>query len=77
VSIWLVVWFVVGIVTTVALVTFLVALGRHALILGRTARQAQDAIAPLADDIARGAGRAATKTQGFRMPGPRASGTRG
>ena len=67
-SIWLVVWFVVGIVATVALVAFLLALGRHALILGRTARQAQDAIAPLADHIARGAGRALTRTQGFRMP---------
>lgn len=67
-SIWLVVWFVVGIAATVALVAFLLALGRHALILGRTARQAQDSIAPLADDIARGAGRAATRMQGFRVP---------
>lgn len=67
-STWLVVWFVIGIVTTVALVACFVALGRHVVILGRTARQTQEALQPLADDVARGADRASARAQGFRLP---------
>lgn len=72
-STWLVVWFIVGIVTTLALVALLVALGRHALIVGRSARQAQEALAPLTGDIARSADRASARAQGFRLPAGKAA----
>ncbi|MGZ5212232.1 MAG: hypothetical protein ACXWEJ_02390 [Actinomycetota bacterium] len=49
---WLVVWFVVGIVSTVALLACLIGLVRHVLVLGRTVKQLQDEVQPIADDLA-------------------------
>ena len=50
---WLVVWFVVGIVSTVAVLACLIGLLRHMLILGRTVRQLQEEVRPIADDLAK------------------------
>jgi uncharacterized membrane protein (DUF106 family) len=50
---WLVVWFVVGIVSTTAILAFLIALMRHLLVLGRTMKRLQDELQPIADDVAR------------------------
>ena len=50
-GIWIVVWFVIGIVSTVAVLAFLIALIRHLLVLGRTARRMQDELAPIVRDI--------------------------
>lgn len=49
---WLVVWFVVGIVSTVAILACLLGLVRHLLILGRTVKQLQEELQPIADDLA-------------------------
>lgn len=48
---WLVVWFVIAIVSTIAVLASLIALIRHVLVLGRTARRMQDEVAPLAQEI--------------------------
>jgi hypothetical protein len=48
---WLVVWFVTGIVTTIAVLAFLIALIRHLLVLGRTARQMQEELSPVVREI--------------------------
>jgi hypothetical protein len=50
---WLVVWFVVGIVSTVAVLACLIGLLRHLLVLGRTVRQLQEEVQPIADDLAK------------------------
>lgn len=50
---WLVVWFVVGIVSTVAILACLIGLMRHVLVLGRTVRQLQEEVRPIADDLAK------------------------
>jgi hypothetical protein len=50
---WIVVWFVIGIVSTVAILACLVGLVRHLLILGRSVQQLQEEIQPIADDVAR------------------------
>jgi hypothetical protein len=48
---WLIVWFVIGIVTTIAVLAFLIALIRHLLVLGRSARQMQDELSPVVQEI--------------------------
>ncbi|HET9311610.1 MAG TPA: hypothetical protein VFP41_10380 [Actinomycetota bacterium] len=48
---WLVVWFVIGIVTTIVVLAFLIALIRHVLVLGRTARQMQEELSPVVQEI--------------------------
>lgn len=72
-STWIVVWLLIAAVTTVAVIAFLVALGRHALILGRTAARAQEEVAPLADEIAREGTRAAERVQNLKVPRPGSS----
>jgi hypothetical protein len=69
VSTWLVVWFVVGLVTTVALIALGLALGRHALILGRTARRMSEETGPLAREISELGARASEKASGLQPPG--------
>jgi len=50
---WLVVWFVVGIVSTLAILACLIGLVRHVLILGRTVKQLQEELQPITDDLAK------------------------
>ena len=50
---WLVTWFVVAIVSTVAVLACLIGLLRHLLVLGRTVKQLQEEIRPLTDDLSR------------------------
>ncbi len=50
---WLVVWFVVGIVSTAAVLACLIGLVRHVMVLGRTVQQLQDEVQPITDDLAR------------------------
>ena len=50
---WIVVWLVIGIVSTAAILACLAGLLRHLLILGRSVRQLQEEIQPIADDVAR------------------------
>lgn len=45
---WLVVWLVVGLVTTVALLVMLGFLVRHVILLGRTAGRMQEELQPIA-----------------------------
>ena len=61
-STWLVVWIVLGAASTLALLAFVLALGRHALILGRTARRFQEEIGSAADEVARERARASEHT---------------
>jgi glutamine synthetase adenylyltransferase len=70
VSTWLVAWFVIGVVTTVALIAFLIALTRHALVLGRSARQMQEAVQPIADEISRQTARQQRKVAEMRSKVP-------
>ncbi|MGZ8579703.1 MAG: hypothetical protein ACXWW9_00290 [Actinomycetota bacterium] len=58
---WLVVWFVIGIVSTLAVLAFLIALIRHLLVLGRTARRMQDEISPIAQEISAEGSRASDR----------------
>jgi len=65
-STWLVVWIALGAVTTLVVLAFVLALGRHALILGRTARRFQEEVGSAADDVARERARASEHTGRLR-----------
>jgi hypothetical protein len=66
---WLVVWLVVGIVSTVALLACLIGLVRHVLILGRTVKAFQEEIQPFVDDLAREGERASETTASMAQRG--------
>ena len=70
---WIAVWLLIAAVSTAAVIAFLVALGRHALILGRTAARAQEEVAPLAAEISREGSRAAERVQNLKVPRPGSS----
>jgi hypothetical protein len=48
---WLVVWLVIGLFTTAALLVMLGFLVRHVILLGRTAGRMQDELQPIADEV--------------------------
>ena len=65
-----IVWFVIGLLTVVAVLALLIALIRHLMVLGRAARRFQEEVTPLAEDISALSERASTRTQGLSR-GPR------
>ena len=62
---WLVVWLVVGLITTGALLVMLGFLVRHVILLGRTAGRMQEELQPLADELAAASARAADAAEGL------------
>jgi hypothetical protein len=65
---WIVWWFVIALVSSVALLACLTALVRQVLLLGRTARHMQETLRPVVTDIAAGAGRASRTAGALRTP---------
>jgi uncharacterized membrane protein len=65
-STWLVVWIALGAVSTLVVLAFVLALGRHVLILGRTARRFQEEVGSVADEVARERARASEHTDRLR-----------
>ena len=76
-STWLVVWFIVAIVSTAAVIACLIALVRHVMVLGRSARALQEAVRPLADQIAADGDRASKRSASLQVPARRPSSARG
>jgi hypothetical protein len=69
VSPWLLVWYLVAAVTTVAVLALAIALVRQALLLGRTARRFQEEAQPVVDDLSREAARASDRAGSLTLPG--------
>jgi hypothetical protein len=65
-STWLLVWIALGAVSTLAVLAFVLALGRHALILGRTARRFQEEVGSVADEVVRERTRASAHADRLR-----------
>jgi hypothetical protein len=72
VSPWILVWFIISIVIAAMLIGFLIALGRHALIVGRAAKEFSDEVSPLAREVSEGGTRASERASSLELP--RASG---
>jgi hypothetical protein len=68
VSTWLVVWFAITVVATIAALAFSIALIRHLLVLGRTARRMQDEVGPIVQEISTEGARAGDRTSRLGPP---------
>jgi hypothetical protein len=68
VSTWILVWFVVALVSTAALLAFGIALVRHGILVGRTARQFQEEAQPIVDDVSREGQKASQHAAALRPP---------
>jgi hypothetical protein len=66
---WLLVWLIVGIVAATALVACLIGLVRHVLVLGRSARELQQAISPITEELSREGARAGDRAGSLSGPG--------
>jgi len=65
---WAFLWLFFGIVTTLVFVVFAISLGRHAIIVGRTARRFRDEVGPVAADVSREGSEAGDRAQALHMP---------
>jgi hypothetical protein len=63
-----VVWLLIAILSTIAVIAVLVALVRHVLLVGRTARELHGAVTPLVEEIGRQGGRASERASNVRLP---------
>jgi hypothetical protein len=68
VSTWLVVWLVVGLVSTAALAAFAIWTVRHITLLIRTMGRLHEEFMPIAEEISREAARGSERATGLRMP---------
>jgi hypothetical protein len=68
VSTWILVWFVVALVSTVALLACAIAMVRHVILVGRTARQMQEETQPIIEDLTREGRRASQHASALRPP---------
>jgi hypothetical protein len=62
---WLVVWLVVALITTGALLVMLGFLVRHVILLGRTAGRMQAELQPIAEELSAASARAADTAAGL------------
>jgi hypothetical protein len=67
-SAWLVVWLVIGVVSTTALVACVAFLVFHAILLTRTVRRVQEDLRPIADEIAEGTSAIGDRAASLRPP---------
>lgn len=61
-------WLIVSLVTLLLVVAFAIALARHGLALGRTAKRMSEEVGPLANEISREAERASTRAGNLEPP---------
>jgi hypothetical protein len=63
-----IVWIVIGLVTTLAVVAMVIALVRHFILLGRTLSRFQEEVTPIAGEITAGGDRASTRMSKLQAP---------
>jgi hypothetical protein len=65
---WVFVWLLLATVAASVVVVFAISLGRHVLIVGRTARRFQEEIGPLAAEVAEDGSRTSDRSRRLRLP---------
>ena len=66
---WLIVWYLLAVISVVAVAAFVIALVRQAMLLGRTARRFQEEAQPIVDDLSRESARASERAGSLSPPG--------
>jgi hypothetical protein len=69
VSTWILVWFIVAVISTSLVLLCLAGLVRQVILLGRTARQIQDEVQPLMSEVSREGQRASGRASSLQVPG--------
>jgi hypothetical protein len=69
VATWLLVWFLVAILSTIAVIACVAAVVRHVMVLGRSARELREAVQPLADEVRAAGRRASERASSLEVPG--------
>jgi hypothetical protein len=69
VTAWILVWFVIALVTTIALLAFFAALVRHGILLGRAVARFGEEAGALATDIGRESSRASDRAANLSLGG--------
>jgi len=64
---WASIWLLLAILSTLVFVVFAVSLGRHAVIIGRTARRFREEVVPLTDEVSRDGAAISDRAQGLRV----------
>jgi Sec-independent protein translocase protein TatA len=65
---WVFIWILVSLVTTMVLVAFALSLGRHMLIMGRTARRFREEVGSVASELAQDGAETSDRAQRVRLP---------
>ena len=65
-STWVTVWFVIGLISAVALVACLAGLAKHLLVLNRTLKVFQEEVGPVATEIAAAGERASSTASNLK-----------
>jgi hypothetical protein len=71
VSTWIFVWLIVTLLSTIAVIVVLVALGRHAALVGRSAKKLQGEVGPLSEELARQSARASDRASRLQRKMPK------
>lgn len=68
-STWILVWFIVALISTSLVLLCVGGLVRQIILLGRTARQMQDEVQPIMEAMSREGQRASTRASSLQPPG--------
>ena len=67
-STWVTVWFVIGLISAVAVVACLAGLAKHLLVLNRTLKVFQEEVGPVTAEISAGGARASATAANLKPP---------
>jgi len=66
---WVSVWLLLAMLAAIVVLVFAISLGRHVVLVGRTARRLQDEVGPLATDVSREGAEVADRVERLEAPG--------
>jgi Sec-independent protein translocase protein TatA len=65
---WVSVWLLLALLATCVVLVFAISLGRHAVIVGRTARRFREEVGPVASEVSREGGETAERAGSLEIP---------